>query len=134
MKRNHADFSGSNNPRYKGGMPHCKGCNKLLTNYYSTLCSIHYLESRKGKYMAEKAPAWKGDNASYNAIHAWINKQLFKPKECSYCGSDKKLEWASIGHKAKRDLDDYIPLCKKCHNNYDEIGRKSWEARRLNYL
>ena len=46
------------------------------------------------------------------------------PKECVYCGEvEKRLEWASISHKAKRDLNDYITLCVPCHRNYDKEAR-----------
>ncbi len=31
--------------------------------------------------------------------------------------------WASISHHAKRDLNDYIPLCVVCHKKYDKKVR-----------
>lgn len=78
---------------------------------------------------------WKGDKAGYQSIHHWIRKQLGKPMECVYCGDrDKRLEWASISHKARRDLNDYISLCCKCHSKYDDIPSKAWATKRLRIL
>jgi hypothetical protein len=70
----------------------------------------------------DKQWLWKGDKVGYFALHHWVNRKLGKPCECVYCGSEKKLQWASVSHKAKRDLNDYISLCVSCHKNYDLRG------------
>jgi len=76
-------------------------------------------------FFGENHPQWKGDDIGYIGIHVWLHKKLKKPKECVYCGEDiKPIEWASISHKAKRDLDDFIPLCRSCHHVYDDIASK----------
>lgn len=73
----------------------------------------------------EKHPLWKGDDVSYGGLHYWITRKLGKPAECMYCGEDqRRLHWASISHKAKRDVDDYISLCVKCHSAYDRNAKK----------
>ena len=69
----------------------------------------------------EKNPFWKGDDVSYHTLHHWIQRWLGKVKECVYCGNENNIQWASISHKAKRDLSDYIPLCAKCHSGYDNM-------------
>lgn len=67
---------------------------------------------------------WKGNNVGYHALHHWVNRILGKIHECVYCGEDqKRIGWASISHHAKRDLNDYIPLCMACHKKYDKEGR-----------
>ena len=74
--------------------------------------------------------AFKGNNIKYAAIHMRLKTQRFKPKECVYCGEDKKrIEWAAISHIATTNLDDYIPLCVKCHRIYDD----NWIMRRITY-
>lgn len=82
-------------------------------------------------FLGENHPQWKGDDVGYQGIHRWIRIKLGKIAECVYCGEDQKLiEWASISHKAKkRDLDDFIPLCRSCHRKYD----KSWILRERNF-
>jgi|WetSurMetagenome_2_1015567.scaffolds.fasta_scaffold02103_7 hypothetical protein len=87
-------------------------------------------ESLKGKLThkiiskGENHYLWKGDNVGYEALHHWIKRNMKKPAECVYCGEDqKRIEWASISHHAKRDLTDYIPLCVTCHREYDKKER-----------
>ena len=106
-------------------------------------CSkICYWLNKKGKptgranYVVWGAdnPAWKGDDVGYVSLHKWVKRQYWEAKECVYCGArDRRIEWASISHKAKRDLDDYIPLCVPCHRRYDDIGNKVWASRRAKY-
>lgn len=83
-------------------------------------------KGKKLDYQAEENNhEWKGDKASYTALHQWVKRKLGKPQECVFCGKDRLdgiIQWASISHKAKRDLDDYIPLCPKCHKGYDVKG------------
>jgi len=65
---------------------------------------------------------WKGDNASYNAIHSWIVRHKGKPQVCEHCGAtckERRLSWANIDHKYCRNLDDFISLCYSCHRKYD---------------
>ena len=71
---------------------------------------------------------WKGDNVGYTALHTWVRKQLGKPKECSGCGligqivkNRWNIEWANKDHKYKRNIDDFIALCPKCHRLYDRM-------------
>ena len=75
--------------------------------------------ARIGKSIGEDRYNWKGSKVSYGALHTWIRKVLGKIKECVYCGNEGRIEWASISHKAKRDINDFIPLCVPCHRAYD---------------
>lgn len=70
-----------------------------------------------------KSARWKGDKAGYFAIHVWVNKHLGKAKECTFClrtSEETRMEWANISKTYKRDLNDYMALCVKCHRNYDK--------------
>ena len=68
---------------------------------------------------------WKGDNVSYNQLHKWVVKYLGKPNVCEHCGKSglsskqRQIDWANKSHEYKRDLSDWIRLCKKCHYHYD---------------
>jgi hypothetical protein len=67
---------------------------------------------------------WKGENVCYYALHSWINRQLGKPTICMHCGEKKKrLQWANKSHEYKRDLEDWISLCVRCHKQYDKCRR-----------
>lgn len=74
----------------------------------------------------EKSACWKGDDVGYSGIHYWVRKYKGKPIKCFECGVKGKkighrwnIEWANVDHKYKRNLDDYIALCCKCHQQYD---------------
>lgn len=78
----------------------------------------------------EKSPNWKGNKVGRTALHNWVERQLGKPKKCEHCKSEtaKKYEWANKSQKYKRDLNDWIRLCTKCHAKYDYKTRvKKWK-------
>lgn len=83
----------------------------------------------------ENHPFWKGDDVGYHAVHDWIAKNKEKPKECLHCGKKpgfdsigrNKIHWANVSGEYKRDLNDFIPLCIKCHRDYD--GTNPWQIR-----
>jgi hypothetical protein len=59
---------------------------------------------------------------SYSAIHHWLRRKYGKPNFCEMCGSseEKKYEYAlKKGRVHKRDINNYMRLCCKCHINYD---------------
>ena len=65
---------------------------------------------------------WKGNKVKHAALHTWVNRWKTKPKICSDCGLEKRLTWANIDHKYRRNLNDYIPLCYKCHQSFDKLN------------
>ena len=78
------------------------------------------IPSPKGK----DHPNWKGDKASYSAIHKWVARNKPKPKYCSKCGKKGRLELANISGKYKREINDYKWLCIKCHRDMDKWFKK----------
>lgn len=72
----------------------------------------------------EKSHHWVGDKVKYNALHDWVRRVLGKPDTCKKCCksnlSGKKIHWANISHKYKRDIKDWIRLCVSCHKLYDK--------------
>lgn len=77
--------------------------------------SIKYKLSK----LKSKNPMWKGDNVGYNALHAWVKRNLIKPQVCSNCNQTKALDLANISQEYKRDLSDWEWLCRKCHMEKD---------------
>ena len=68
---------------------------------------------------------WKGDGVNYSSLHTWVTRWKEKPKVCESCKTSsevKRLVWANKDHTYKRNLDDYISLCYKCHYHYDRRG------------
>jgi len=65
-------------------------------------------------------PNWKGSKAGYKCIHDWVRKRKKKPKACQKCGRVQDyLELANISGEYKRDINDYIYLCVRCHKKMD---------------
>jgi len=65
----------------------------------------------------EKHPNWKGEDVGYVPLHIWVRKHLGKPSKCEHCQSTdkKRYEWANLSGKYKRNLYDWIRLCRGCH-------------------
>lgn len=78
------------------------------------------LERRNIKSGAD-SPYWKGENAGYVAKHNWVRNIKGTPRKCVHCGSEDKkaYDWANVSGLYKRDLDDYIRLCRSCHVKMD---------------
>lgn len=73
--------------------------------------------SIKGEYNY----GWKGDGVGYSGLHKWVARELGEPSKCEHCGTTEanKYEWANIDHLYKRNLNDWIRLCTKCHRKHD---------------
>jgi len=77
-----------------------------------------------------ESPNWKGDNVGNGALHDWVERHLGKPNKCEHCKTEtsKKYDWANKSQKYKRDLNDWIRLCRKCHAKYDyPVRSKKWK-------
>lgn len=77
---------------------------------------------RPGENLGEKHHLWKGDKASYRAIHIWINAHKEKAGYCSSCLSECKTDWANISGDYIRKLYDWEELCRKCHKSKDVVN------------
>lgn len=72
---------------------------------------------------------WKGDEVGYSALHAWVRRVLGSPTSCTDCGKKnlkgKQIHWANKSGEYKRNIEDWIRLCRKCHSEYD-LKRGQW--------
>lgn len=71
--------------------------------------------AKKGKFVNEKNPNWRGDDVSYEQLHLWIKDHKPKPLLCELCGEKKKLELANISGEYKRDVKDFLWVCRSCN-------------------
>lgn len=62
---------------------------------------------------------WAGDSAGYDALHAWVRRNLPKPKGCPTCGLDKPLDISNVSGDYHRKISDWQYLCRSCHFKYD---------------
>ncbi len=90
------------------------------------------VDDKRGRVSGSDHPNWKGDDASYSAIHNWVRRQKGEPSLCEGCGAteSKRFEWSSIGHEYLRSVDNWIRLCKSCHLRYEyEMGWRTPPSR-----
>lgn len=103
------------------------------------LCRLHWeRQHRTGTTddpdprTGHRNPMWKGDDASYAAIHQRMSTKP-RPSMCELCGaSEGRFEWAlrpelpadqmlvsPEGLRYSVDPTNYQNLCKTCHNQQD---------------
>jgi hypothetical protein len=70
-------------------------------------------------FSGDKNPRWKGDEAGYVSLHAYIKKRLIKPTSCQNCNKNEKLDLANKSKNYTRNLDDWMWICRTCHYHYD---------------
>lgn len=63
---------------------------------------------------------FKGDAVGYASLHAWIRRHFGNPRQCEHCGSSQKVEWANVSLEYLRKIEDWIPLCFRCHRRFDK--------------
>jgi hypothetical protein len=87
---------------------------------------------KKGEMRNEKHPNWKGDKASYFAIHTWVKRNFASQDNCEECGTTnaKRIEWANLSGLYKRVRSDWKRLCSPCHHKMDRIAERGWETRK----
>lgn len=79
------------------------------------------LSLNHGDFNDSNSPNWKGEDVGNAALHQWVAKHKGRPMRCEYCGriNLKNYDWANIDHQYKRNLNDFIRLCRSCHRLYD---------------
>lgn len=78
------------------------------------------------EYSEDRSIFWKGEKVGYRALHMWVAKHRGKASSCTVNvkHQSSRFHWANISQEYKRDLNDWISLCPKCHRQYD-LGRVS---------
>jgi hypothetical protein len=77
----------------------------------------------RGKLSGINNPMWKGEAASYKAIHIWLLNNFGKANKCENktCeGKSNNFHWAKIKDKQyTHNRDNFFQLCSVCHSKYD---------------
>lgn len=73
---------------------------------------------------------WAGNKVGYVGIHTWIKNRKTLTGRCEWCGAEPKPIIYNVGSKKhtargtdlhnisgeyKRDVKDYVELCRLCH-------------------
>ncbi len=78
---------------------------------------------KKGSNLGSNNINWAGDKASYGTVHDYISYHYGQPQICEHCDSvnlgSRKHQWANISGEYKRQREDWLRLCAKCHFKFD---------------
>ncbi len=87
----------------------------------------------KREQRGSKNSSWKGDSATYAALHRRVEAQRGRPKRCEDCGKTRgRFEWANISGRYS-DVMDYKRLCVSCHHRLDGTVQNFPEMRTEHY-
>lgn len=118
-----------------------KSQNEIAEHFKTTQKVIHNVFKRnnykcrvaaKRNQFGKNNSSWKGDNATYAALHYRVVSQRGRPQKCDVCGTDKSTtiyDWACIGDYKK--VDDYKRMCRSCHWKHDKIGNNFSNNKRV---
>lgn len=113
----------------------CKNCTRSFQSppsdrakFCGQTCYWQDMRTRRD----EQTSNWKGNQVGYGALHQWVYRHLGKADKCTMCGSKKNIQWANKSQEYRRDLTDWLKLCRSCHFAYDDnplakIGAKKLE-------
>ena len=112
-------FFFAKNSILKGGLrKHCKECmHKMRTpNDKRNERKINKIRRKQWKEEVMKdAPT----SLSYSQLHKKMRTIIEKPKHCTICNQNKKLDLCSIAHTYTENPLDWIYLCVECHRLID---------------
>ena len=107
----------------------CQQCKKLFKHklnkkFCNMECYKKYLKKAILKIIkrGKDHPYWKGENAAYSSKHGYIIKYFGKANKCEFDPKHKAsyFHWANISGQYKRNINDWIMLCPKCHKKFDQ--------------
>ena len=116
----------------KGQSPWNKGKKGVYSKQHLKLLSDIKLKNPTKYWLGKKRPGvtgklhgkWKGDEVGYQALHAWVRRQLGTPDTCEHCGKIGLeypfIHWANKSGEYKRNIRDWLRLCVKCHSKHDK--------------
>lgn len=97
-------------------LPKC-ACGKQLSRKEYTRCKPCFGKLRLGKFIKPEV--------KYYAVHRYLRTVYGSANHCEGTNclrQSSSFEWALIaGMKHERKRENYMQLCKQCHNIYDKI-------------
>lgn len=105
----------------------CSYCKKKFNKYKYRITKNNFCSHRcvglfqRGKpiNLNHKNGQWKGEKVKYHALHTWVKARKPKTKLCENCKKVPPRDLANKGHTYKRNIKDYMWLCRSCHNSFD---------------
>lgn len=73
------------------------------------------LDENSRKYKEKNPEYWK----RYDYVHQWVRRHKPKQEHCTICNEIKVTELANISGEYRKDIEDFMWLCRPCHRLYD---------------
>lgn len=96
------------------------------THSLATKEKISATSRSRGVHADANNTQWKGDAAGYAAIHKWLYDRKERTGICELCGHEPidkngriSTDFANISGDYRRDVEDYIEVCRSCHRWWD---------------
>ena len=86
----------------------------------------------KKKLFGKENPQWKGNKVGYKSLHMYIRTHKPKPEFCEDCKKKTPYDVTNKSGKYKRDLSDWLWLCRSCHMKKDKRLEKLHKNKILN--
>ncbi len=110
--------------RYEAGRG--RRCSKACQYAYATRpTGLSYSITRvnptafpKGHEPWNKGVAMK-DEITYKELHRWVARHRTKTGRCEHCQEHRETQWANRSHEYRRELGDWLELCRSCHRKHD---------------
>lgn len=82
---------------------------------------VNTIRSLNPSVSKEKIKQKNWGSKDIQCIHKWVKYHKGTPQICEKCKktNEVRYEWANKDHRYKRNLNDYIRLCSKCHRKND---------------
>lgn len=58
---------------------------------------------------------WVGEKITYNGLHTWVRRHKTLLEICELCRKKKAYDFANISGAYKRDVNDFVCVCRSCH-------------------
>jgi hypothetical protein len=84
--------------------------------------------------LGENNPMWKNKEVGYGALHDWIKRRTHRPSNCQMCFKNCRPDLANKSGEYKRDLSDWVWLCRSCHMKSDGRLARLMELNRQNRI
>lgn len=78
-----------------------------------------WFKAGEARFRGEDHPSWKGEDVGYSELHRWVRRSKAKSGRCERCSREGYTEWANCSREYRRDLGDWVEMCKLCHRRYD---------------
>jgi hypothetical protein len=93
---------------------------------------LHSMIDKRRDYRGDGNPKWRGNDAKYLARHVRVRTARGKAAELSCVECDgPAFEWSLIHNADPFEIQNYRPMCVRCHRIYDRGDKYKGTSQRI---